>query len=1405
MSRPKNSQRSWTINRLIRERVLADAKVQIAELGRRFRFVASSAASDLRTLAYRARKSESFAEFDEAIGSSLRDHLAAIATEWDVSRDDAWRLLRRVEVEHLPVDALKRIVESELRGLYRDDPNRVMDAIVSFCDQHIHETVTAPQISAHLESAGLVRRMIVGDSGVIAELRGSRERQARRVDSAKPSIGLVARADVDAVVGLLREPDGAQVVVVDGRAGYGKSTVASEVAATLEEQGWFVAVARMDTDQSMSTSRDLGRVMGLSESPSVLLAGVSERSPALLVVDQLDAVSSLGGRMPDNFEAVHEAIDEIRRSPNVKVLLAVRTADLEGDPRLGALKRSEQGVGQHTLGDLDLEAVREHLVANGIEPPASDSTMELLRTPLHLSVFCRLSEEAHAIEHSTLQDLYACYTREVRDRLEHRLGRLDWGPITGALVGHMSNNEVLAAPVGVLDSVVEQRQVGALVSESVIVEDAGRYSFFHESYFDYLFARGFVAAGGSLRQFLLHSGQYLFRRAQTRQVLDHLAATDPQQFISVVVELLEDDAIRFHLKAVVVGVLHQIDPAPDYWAALEQLAWSGSPLGARLLTLLCKPGWFDAADSFGRWEAWLEDPQRAETARNELAIVAKHRPARTAELIRPRMEDSESWRHCLQRIVWLSLCSELVHLIAEAIAMGLFDDADRPTGAFDFWMNLHRFKDDDPGGVARLIGAFLGRGLERAKLAGSSDPFKSGHLRSDSQSESEIAGVARTAPAEFISHVLPFVIEVAGADLHYPDGGLPAGRWHGRLSLVHGVDNVVFSATEKALLALAEQDPEQCAEALAPLRSAEIFELRYLACRALPIMGDSDDAVSWLVSDQRNLMLGSGGISKSAARELIEQCSPGCSISLFDTLEAAILDHWPIWETDESRGYSQYELLAALDATRLSPPARQRLHELKDRFPDWQPQPPEPARMSGWASSPIHGAETEHMSDDDWIAALKRYTGDESRWDGGNLVGGARQLASLLGECAKGDPERFSRIALRFDEDIPEVAMNEVIRNVEGHIGVEVLTDLCEHAHSVYGSQVGQAVCSAIGRAGVVNSRLVALLTVYASDPDPEREEARTAAFTGDYLYGGDFLTAGLNSTRGQAAFTAAKLLFRSSDHVDALMPTVDSLTQDATVAVRVWAAYTVTALLNHAAPKALDLAERMFDADIAVLDADTSEALLAHAVLRDPDRFARTLAEAIAGPEDIAVRAGKVWAVARWRERLPAGIVTDVCALPAAARRGAVEAFASNVADSLEDLRSVFDDDDPEVQGNLDIAIRKLSDVPASELEELIDALIESSAFPQHMNSLMYALEQLPAEMPTNAITACERVVEITGAGLADPSTSSALAGIHLTTVVRRLYRQGDEGTRVRCLDIIDRLAEFNLYDLETTLDSER
>jgi hypothetical protein len=133
--------------------------------------------------------------------------------------------------------------------------------------------------------------------------------------------------------------------------------------------------------------------------------------------------------------------------------------------------------------------------------PSADGTIELLRTPLHLAVFSHLSEVARGLTYLTLQSLFDEYTNEVRARLEARLGGLDWLGITRPLVNHMDAHEMLTAPASVLDA-ASVAEVGALESESILVREGGTVAFFHESYFDYLFARDFVGGGGGVLAFL---------------------------------------------------------------------------------------------------------------------------------------------------------------------------------------------------------------------------------------------------------------------------------------------------------------------------------------------------------------------------------------------------------------------------------------------------------------------------------------------------------------------------------------------------------------------------------------------------------------------------------------------------------------------------------------------------------------------------------------------------------------------------------------------------------------------------------------------------------------------------------------------------------------------------------------
>ena len=1401
----KDDTRNWTIKLLIRERVLAAAKFQI-DRGVRFRFIASSGAGPLATLAYRARKSESFAEFAGALGDGRRTHLAAVAEAWQVAQEDAWILLQNVDVAHQPMDALEEIVDTTLRRLFVDDPGRVITELRSFCQELVHERFMAPRVIGYLESRGLRRRRIVGDTNVISKLRQTRERHRRWTDGTTPRIGLVPRDDVDTVLNMLRDPDGDQIVVVDGGAGSGKSTVVAEVAATLEQEDWYVAVARMDTHVPMPTSDDLGRAIGLTESPSVLLAGVSGGLPALLVVDQLDAVSMYSGRKLQDLAAVSDILTEIGDTANVRVLLVVRTVDLETDPRLRSLLQSGEGVGQHTVGDLDVEAVRAQVLDSGMQLPVSDSAIELLRRPLHLSVFCRLSDSARARTYTTLQDLYEVYTKEVRLRAVGRVEELDWNSTALEMVRYMSDRQVLTVPVEVLDP-APPLDVGFLESEGVVVCDGNTLAFFHESYFDYLFARSLVAAGRDLRRFLLEGGQFLFRRAQTRQVLEHLAGTDRDRFIAVVVDLLSCDEIRFHIKGVVVNVLRQIQPTSEDWIAVEPIAWGDSRIGPRLLLLLNRPGWFDAADSLGRWEAWLADERRVDAAFHQLTIVARERPTRVAELVRPYIAISEDWRRRLSLMVLRSLSSGLVDLAVEIIERGELDENHGwlPED-LDFWLLLYPLIGEDPVGAARLIGAFLNRGLLRAQESGAEDPFQSDQLSMGSQATSVIGDAATGAPAEFVDRVLPFVATVAMAGQSRRDGRLPRGRRWGHLVLWQHptVDESVFAAVDDALRALAIEDPAKCSEAIGRLRFAESYELRFLACRALTALSQPDDAVCWLVSDPRNLALGWMDIPHWASRELIREHSSTCSADLFESLVSMLLGYWPIWEESDHRGLSQYELLSALDTTRMAQAGQRRLRELERLFPDWEPQAPQPL-VAQFVESPISDDTSVHMSDDDWIRALRTHTGEQPDWDGAVPVGGARELARVLGQRAKDDPERFARLALRFDEGIPAVAMNEIIRNVEGNVGLDALTELCERAHRTYGSAVGQAVCSSIARARTANDRLVALLLSYAQDADPDHETARTKSPSGEYFFRGDLFAAGLNSTRGQAVLAIASILFKGADHVDALRPVVEDLAQDRILAVRVCAAEAVLALLVHRPTGVLDLAEKLFDGPIEILDARTSQRLLFHALMRDPVRFTRVLAEALAGPDEVATRAGFIWVQARWRGLELPGVVSDLRSLPTAARRGAAEAFASNAADSVDELRTLLDEDDPEIRVHVAKLIWSLDKIALPDQEALIDALLSSPTFPDQMGNLIRALQRMPSTLPASTITVCERVVETAGAPLGDITTSAAMIGYGLIPVVLRLYRQGDDQLRERCLDIIDRLAEFRVHGVEAALEDER
>lgn len=1401
---------SWTITRLTREGVLQDIHDQVSG-GKAFRLIVSTAASDLEALSDRARKSVSPDEFlDDVLTLPQRADAEKIAHLWQVGVDQAWSYLKMVRVSHLPFEALREITTTTYRRLVTGDAEAAVHVLRGFCDEHLHEELTGPHFWQHLESSGFRRRLLAGDENVLNALHRTVLRHQRRVDAATPESGTIARPYASTVIERLREGDD-QILVIDGSAGYGKSVVASQVAGELESDGWYVAVARMDgVDERVTSAARLGEAMGLSESPGVLLAGVAEGSEALIVIDQLDAVSTYSGRMTEAFESVADVLDEMRVTPNVKALLVVRTFDLDADPRLQEVVRGEH-VSRFTVDRLSVNQVTAALEAADVPAPTSASTRELLRIPLHLAIFLRLSEEARQQPYRTLQELYDEYTGELRRRIERRVGHLDWPGITRRIVDYMSDNETLIAPLSVLDS-ASQLEVGALQSDRVLTCDDGQVAFFHESYFDFLFARSFVAAGKDLHAFLIDSGQYLFRRAQTRQVLEHLSATDRDRFRSTVRELLTSGDIRPHLKDVVVGVLTQLDATADDWAAIETLAWNEGSVAEKVRSLLRRPSWFDAADDCDRWASWLSQEEFVDHAFHELILAARERPTRAEALVRPYIGTSSEWTSRIRALVQWSLSPELVDLATELLERGELDDARGPIASnSDFWSLIYSVEQDDSGAAARLIGAYLQRGLHRAQSEGSPDPFESEHLAAHSPSASSvITDVAEAAPGEFVENVLPFVTAVISGSVRDREDLLPAGStWGARhVGEPHGVDDAVFTALENALCALAAAGNPTYEAVLEHLEHAESDELRFLACRMHRAAGHPDKAIAWLISDNRNMRLGWSGSPRWASRQIIERHSADCSDALFTELEQALLDYEEPWELHKearrSRGYPQYELLSGMHRPRLSKLGRRRLGELERKFSDRPPETPQPV-IAQFVGSPIRADRAKHMSDEDWLRAFRKHSSEKTDWSGPVPVGGSRELARVLQKRAENEPARFASLALRFDQETPAAAYIAVIRATAGGIEAGLFSRVCEHAYRMHGPEVGRAVCSAIQEVDRFDETLVGLVEAYANDPDPEHEAARAESKSDDSPFGGDLLTAGLNSTRGQAALAIASMLFKSDEYAERLVPVVQQLATDPVLAVRVCAAEAVVGLLNHAPDRAMDITEQLFAADLDVHDSRTSQRLLIYAIIRDPERFATPLRVALKGPESIAQRAGAAWAVAAIREVLTEALPGSLSELNASARVGAAEVFAANAAEATASLLELFDDEDSEVRAKAVKVIRHLEDLRPDVLEEVAGEFVTSAAFDDHFDALIYSLSKMTGELPDSAMAGCERIVSIVGCDLGDVRSRHAVAGSKLIAIVLRLYRQGNPSQRERCLDLIDRLSLLEVHGLNRALEAER
>jgi hypothetical protein len=211
-------------------------------------------------------------------------------------------------------------------------------------------------------------------------------------------------------------------------------------------------------------------------------------------------------------------------------------------------------------------------------------------------------------------------------------------------------------------------------------------------------------------------------------------------------------------------------------------------------------------------------------------------------------------------------------------------------------------------------------------------------------------------------------------------------------------------------------------------------------------------------------------------------------------------------------GHSCFTLLSAVPEHLRSKSAQARFQELEREFgkPDPMPQ----GIRSGWVVSPIKKEAGEKMSDEQWLRAIAKYRTEErlDHWEHPEK-GGAWELAGMLREFVRNEPERFARLSLQFPPATYPTYIARVLDGLKGTAAPTLLKlDVCRKAFAESRVECGIAIADLLGsiEEPLPHDTVEMLHWLATEHPDPRRESWEEQATGGEPSYRRDILHNGV-------------------------------------------------------------------------------------------------------------------------------------------------------------------------------------------------------------------------------------------------------------------------------------------------------
>lgn len=1459
------SRGNWTISALGREGVLAAFKMRlIGDTKNRCVFVSQDPAKDARILADKANIAENLGQYRGALSQQQASRFDELIISWGDTDQTTFEWLKRCEFLTLPQREIESAINTYSDFYFESENDDCFPTLRDYVEQRMNTKLTTETVRADFKCGTVLR---IKDWALDRTLRETLTIETDAYLKTYAPFGFNGhkhpRSQTNQLFELITKSEGPTTVLLTGVAGSGKSGVIRALIEKCRTNDIVNLAFRVDHYLNCKNPRDIGNaILGIQNSPVSILKRVESKCPSILIVDQIDAISEVSGRNGATKEAVLRLIDEARHLKPVRLVFVCRSFDLESDSRLKALKEVN-GVEQLDVPLLDWEQDAEPILKSCEvnTAPFTGSQKELLCLPVNLSIFLEIRDEGTTF--TSQYDLFDLLLKK-KDRAIRSDRSLTWNAIQplAAIARWMSDRQKLDAPIDVIAGF--PRALDLLSSENLIVAVRNRINFFHESLFDYLFARDFSNRDQTLLDLLKSSEQHLFRRTQVRQILETLRQSDFARYLIELESVLLDEQIRFHIKVAVAQWLGTLTkPTKNEKNILLCLHNQDEPMGPIVrYSVLGSSGWFDLLSS----EGWINAALQSDSLslRGDvfgwLSQIAEERPTEIARIVRSWWNGNPD--RAIRALEWFSYVNrqhpndELFSLCQDIIRSNppnLFRKSKLLRRDVLITSAAKKFPERCSGILKALLDAWFLRHPGKY-------PFDSDTLRDNDLYA--LGEIVKKSPTAFLDGVLDAVIRSTKIAEELKNKGSYVDAFRYRACSDHQFGaNAFLGLIRSSLAEIAEVEPRKALSYLSRLNPAISEAFLHLHLETISANGRelSQHFLDLLPAENIFLAGWDGADWKSFA-------DAACAVFPYLTeddrhkVECLIFAHNPeidrakklareiktegesdpwtnrrslIWVLNKS-GFEQWSILETIGKKHLSPFGLRRLRQLRRKFSRSEIGKPRVV-IGGWVGPPIERERISHMNDDQWLNAMARYDRDDERVrEVFALTGGAIQLAQELQNCTKEAPIRFLSLIVRLPIDANPAYLGHILRGL-AESGLEELGPLknailIAHSRSSrpYGEQISDLFKKhpKLGR----NIELFSVLKWYvvngeANDEpavDKSKTEREVLSLENLLSRGNSFYLRGINGARGAAAGALAAVLWEMEKDTNGIWSLIEErVRNESLVSVRCCLIRALIPLFNWDSSKCAELIELLvtrspsFDPNVS-----DDELLMPLAtrpgthilpfVIRDEEVTGKRLLERLVNSKDknmhavgsfhVFCRSFEDSSYEKWADEL---IEQSDDQRVLAADVASDAAVQSDFRDrGKAQLLRFFDDDNEQVRKTASQVFGRIDAAEIDAFRDLASSYVRSRAFERDRLSFYRLLKKATNDICELLILGTERL--ITNISESDKKTSRYYSELsQAQDLIRREYAgsEHDPDLRRRLLDLVDNMLKLDVGGTEKIL----